>query len=106
MPRTPYVPKRAALDPCPVEEVFALVGGKRKCRLLLLLSTGPHRLSALRRALPPGVANQVLVTQLGALAAAGLVEAAVEARGRVTYRRYALTPLGTSLLPALDALAA
>ena len=106
MPRTPYVPKRAALDPCPVEEVLALVGGKWKCRLLLLLSAGPRRLAALRRALPPGVANQVLVTQLAALAADGLVEAAVQTHGRVTYRCYSLTPQGRSLLPVLDAVAA
>jgi DNA-binding HxlR family transcriptional regulator len=102
MPRPPYVPKRPALDPCPVEEVLTMIGGKWKARLLLPLSQGRQRLSALRRALPAGVSNEVLVTQLQALAASGLVEVTVERKGATSYRRYGLTPLGVSLLRALD----
>jgi DNA-binding HxlR family transcriptional regulator len=106
MPRTPYVPKRPALDPCPVEEVLALIGGKWKSRLLLLLSTGPHRLSALRRGLPPQVSNEVLLTQLQGLAADGLVDVAIQERGATTFRHYSLTRLGASLLEALTPVAA
>ena len=102
MPRTPYVTKRPALDPCPVEEVLGMIGGKWKSRLLLPLSQGPHRLSALRRALPAGVSNEVLITQLQALAADGLVEVSVERKGASSYRRYTLSPLGESLLRALE----
>ena len=106
MARTPYVPKRPALDPCPVEEVVAMIGGKWKSRLLDLLTAGPQRLSVLRRALPPGVSNEVLITQLQGLAADGLVEIAVERRGRTTSRRYSLTPLGWSVIPVLEAVGA
>jgi DNA-binding HxlR family transcriptional regulator len=106
MPRTPYVPKRPALDPCPVEEVIGMIGGKWKSRLLLLLSAGPHRLSELRRALGVDVSNEVLITQLQGLAADGLVEITVEANGATSHRRYGLTPLGESLLSALDTVAA
>ena len=106
MSRTPYVPKRPALDPCPVEEVLAMIGGKWKSRLLLLLSAGPQRLAALRRALPPGVSNEVLLTQLRGLAADGLVDVTVETRGATSARRYGLTLLGESLLAALAPVAA
>jgi DNA-binding HxlR family transcriptional regulator len=106
VPNATYVPKRPPLDPCPVEEVLAMVGGKWKCRLLLLLSAGPRRLADLRRSLPAGLANQVLLTQLRALAADGLVECAAEPRGGAAVaRRYRLTPLGRSVLPVLDAVA-
>ena len=97
MLRSPYVPKRPALDPCPVEEVLAMIGGKWKARMLLPLSQGPHRLSSLRRALPAGVSNEVLITQLRGLAADGLVEVTVERKGATSFRRYTLTPLGQSL---------
>ena len=105
MPRTPYVPKRPALDPCPVEEALALIGGKWKSRLLLSLAPGPQRLAALRRGLSGRVSNEVLITQLTALATDGLVHVTVEERGATAFRWYALTPLGASLLAALTPLA-
>ena len=105
MPRPPYVPKRPALDPCPVEEVLALIGGKWKSRLLLLLAPGPQRLAALRRGLAGRVSNEVLITQLTGLAADGLVDVTIEERGATAFRWYALTPLGAGLLAALTPLA-
>lgn len=100
----PYSRKRPPLDPCPVEEVLGIVAGKWKSRLMLLLAAEPRRLSALRRALP-GTSNEVLIAQLTALEADGMVAITAEQVGRSSARRYALTPAGHSLMPVLDVLA-
>jgi DNA-binding HxlR family transcriptional regulator len=73
---------------------------------LAAVALRPRRLADLRRSLPAGLANQVLLTQLRALTAAGLVESAAEPRGcAAVARRYRPTPLGWSVLPVLDAVA-
>lgn len=100
----PYAPKRPALDPCPVEEVLDVVGGKWKGRLLLLLAGGLDRLSELQRALPR-TPKQVLITQLLELEAAGVVEVTIHQQGGRTSRRYALSARGWSLMPVLDVMA-
>lgn len=98
-----YQPKRAPLDPCPVEEVIGLIGGKWKARLLFELSLKQARFAELRRALP-GVTQQVLSAQLQALVDDGLVrrEAAVPGAGGP----YSLTQAGLSLLPVMKCVAA
>ncbi len=83
-----------------------MIGGKWKARMLLPLSQGPQRLASLRRALPPGVSNEVLITQLRGLAADGLVAITVERNGATSFRHYALTPLGESLVHALEGITA
>ena len=98
-----YQPKRVPLDPCPVEEVVGLIGGKWKARLLLALSLRQARFADLRRALP-GIAQQVLAVQLQALVNDGLVmrEAPLQGAGGL----YALTQTGLSLLPVMKCVAA
>jgi DNA-binding HxlR family transcriptional regulator len=99
-----YQPKRPALDPCPVEEVVGMVGGKWKARLLLILSFGPIAFAPLRRSLP-GISQQVLSTQLQALMDDGLV--AREASGADGGGSlYSLTATGLDLMPVLNAVAA
>ena len=103
--RVSYSPKRPPLDPCPVEEVVGLIGGKWKARLLLLLTKGPQRLSALIAALP-SVAKQVVIAQLAAMHTDGLVTIDFVRRGAVTSRLYRLSDEGWSLLPVLEQVAA
>lgn len=101
----PYAPKRPKPDPCPVEEVLGLVGGKWKARILLLVALEYRTFAAIRRGLP-GVSQQVLAAQLAALVADGLLAkspAADPARG--TGAQYTLTGEAQSLLPVLEAVA-
>lgn len=99
----PYSPKRPPRDPCPVEEVLEIIGGKWKARILLRISLGPCGFAELRRALA-GVSQQVLSTQLQALMDSGVVRRAVVDRASESVR-YAMTPKGESLLPVLDVIA-
>ena len=95
-------PKREPLDPCPVEEVLALIQPKWTARLLYRLYQGPEHFAALKRSLP-GISSEVLSVRLRSLAAAGLVEGRQERRaGRVVY---AATDRGRSLEPVLWSLA-
>ena len=68
-----YEPKRPPLDPCPLERVIAMVGGKWKARTLHLLAQGDYGFAELRRQLGR-VSQQVLSTQLRALESDGLIE--------------------------------
>ncbi|MEM9997319.1 MAG: helix-turn-helix domain-containing protein [Bacteroidota bacterium] len=89
---------------CPVTAVVDLVGGKWKIPILWQLGQGTLRFGELRRALP-GISEKMLAQQLGQLTEDELVArtAYAEIPPRV---EYALTPLGQSLVPALNALAA
>ncbi|MEM8600435.1 MAG: helix-turn-helix domain-containing protein [Bacteroidota bacterium] len=103
MPAAPPTALSSAEASCPVTAVVDLVGGKWKIPILWQLGQGTLRFGELRRALP-GVSEKMLAQQLGQLTGAGLVArtAFAEVPPRV---EYALTPLGRSLAPALDALA-
>ena len=86
---------------CPVELALAAIAGKWKPAILWELSVGPKRFGELQVALP-GIAHKVLSQQLVQLARDGMVmrcDAESEAAG------YALTALGATLRPALNALA-
>lgn len=83
MPKV-YRPKRQPLDPCPLETVLAMVGGKWKARILYLLARRRLGFAALRREIG-AVSQQVLATQLRALAADGLITRWAEADGSITY---------------------
>ncbi len=96
----PYVPKRPPLDPCPVETVFAIIGGKWKARIVLLLSWKPFRFADLRRGLP-GVTQQVLSAQLKALQRDGIVSRHVSAK-RTEATTYQLSRDGSQLVHALE----
>jgi DNA-binding HxlR family transcriptional regulator len=91
-----YLKKRPPLDFCPIEAVVGLVGGRWKARLLDRLSTGEQRLSLLEAAIP-GAPRQVLIQQLEAMAADGLVVVRHQAVGHTSYRVYALSPLGAEV---------
>lgn len=95
-----YSPKRPPLDPCPIEEVVAVVGGKWKARILLFLSAGPCPLAALRTHLPRA-AKPVLLKQLAALEADGLIESQPIARGQAQVREYRLSAEGAALVDHL-----
>lgn len=84
---------------CGLDAAIDVVGGKWKALILWELHEGPCRPGALRRRLP-GVTEKVLIQQLRALEADGIVERTVhhEVPPRVDY---ALTDFGRSLNEAL-----
>ena len=92
------------LPTCPVETTLGLIGDKWKVLILRDLLTGTKRFSELKRSVS-GVSQKVLTAQLRAMEADGLLTRTVyaEVPPRV---EYALTPLGESLRPILDAMRA
>jgi DNA-binding HxlR family transcriptional regulator len=96
----PYQAKRPPLEPCPVEEVVAVIAGKWKARILYLLSVEPHTFSALKQSLN-GITQQVLAAQLKALTQDGIVGRERIARGKNQQSNYSLTPEGKTLIPVL-----
>lgn len=92
------------LPACPVETTLGLIGDKWKVLILRDLLTGTKRFSELKRSVS-GVSQKVLTAQLRAMEADGLLTRTVyaEVPPRV---EYALTPLGESLRPILDAMQA
>lgn len=87
---------------CPAEYTLALIGGRWKISLIFHLMSGVRRFSELSRALT-GVSQKMLTQQLREMERVGLVERKVYAQvpPRV---EYALTPLGRSLKPVVDAM--
>ena len=92
------------LPACPVETTLGLIGDKWKVLILRDLLTGTKRFSELKRSVS-GVSQKVLTAQLRAMEADGLLTRTVyaEVPPRV---EYALTPLGESRRPILDAMQA
>lgn len=88
---------------CPVTRLMQAIGGRWKILLLWQLGTGPHRYGELHRAID-GISERMLVQQLRALEADGLVSRTQfpQVPPRV---EYALTERGHSLLPLLRELA-
>lgn len=89
---------------CPCEATLDRIGGKWKSILVFRLGQGTLRFGALRRLLPK-VTQRTLTQQLRELETDGLVARVVfaEVPPRV---EYSLTPLGRTLLPAIEALKA
>jgi DNA-binding HxlR family transcriptional regulator len=87
---------------CPAEYTLALIGGRWKIPLIFHLMSGVRRFSELSRTLT-GVSQKMLTQQLREMERNGLVERKVyaEVPPRV---EYALTPLGRSLKPVVDAM--
>jgi DNA-binding HxlR family transcriptional regulator len=87
---------------CPVETTARIVGGRWKAAVLDQLFQGTKRFSELKRAIT-GLTPRTLSQQLRELQNTGIVERTVYADTppRVVY---ALTPLGKSLRPLLDAM--
>ena len=90
------------LPACPVETTLTLISSKWKVLILRDLLTGTKRFGELRRSLG-GVSQKVLTAQLREMEDSGLLTRTVypEVPPRV---EYALTALGESLRPILDAM--
>ena len=91
----------AFLAACPSRQVLARISDKWVTLVLVALAGGPLRYSDLGRAIA-GVSQKMLTQTLRTLERDGLVSRSVTAGVpvRVAYR---LTPLGDSLMPALNA---
>ncbi|EPE99060.1 winged helix-turn-helix transcriptional regulator [Rhizobium grahamii] len=89
---------------CPVEATLSFLDGKWKGVILFHLMGGTLRFNELRRKLP-SVTQRMLTKQLRELEESGLVSRTVfpVVPPRVDY---ALTPLGLTLRPVIEALAA
>ncbi len=89
-------------DLCPVETTARIVGGRWRAAILEQLFQGPKRFSELKRAIRV-MTQRSLAQQLRDLQGAGIVERSVypDTPPRVVY---AITPLGRSLRPLLEAM--
>ena len=90
------------LPACPVETTLTLISNKWKVLILRDLLPGTKRFGELRRSVT-GISQKVLTAQLREMEADGLLTRTVyaEVPPRV---EYALTELGQSLRPILDAM--
>lgn len=89
---------------CPTEITANIIGGKWKTLLLTYLMPGPKRFGELSRLLPD-TSKRMLTLQLRELERDGVIHREVyrEVPPRV---EYSLTPLGESLRPILELMAA
>jgi len=87
---------------CPVETTVRIVGGRWKAAVLEQLLQGAKRFSELKRGIT-GITQRTLSLQLRDLQSTGIIERTVypDTPPRVVY---AITPLGKSLGPLLDAM--
>ena len=90
------------LPACPVETTLMLIGDKWKVLILRDLMAGPRRFGELKHSVG-NVSQKVLTSQLRQMEESGLLirTAYPEVPPRV---EYALTDLGRSLKPVLDAM--
>ncbi len=90
------------LPACPVATTVRLIGSKWKLLILRNLMVRPWRFNELRRDLE-GISQKVLTDSLRALEEDGIITRTVypEVPPRV---EYALSPLGESMRPILDAM--
>ncbi len=79
-----------------------LIGGKWKCAILCHLMEGTTRSGELRRMMF-GITQKVLTEQLRDLEADGLI-AKRSTPGKVPMVEYAVTPLGATLAPIIEAM--
>lgn len=96
--------ERSVAEPadCPIRDVLDRIGGKWTLLLLVRLALRPHRFAELRHAVPD-ISQRMITQSLRELQEDGLVTRHVlpSTPPGVEYR---LTPLGTSLMPALAGL--
>lgn len=93
---------KAELPECPVATTVQLVGSKWKLLILRNLLQRPWRFNELKRSLE-GISQKVLTDSLRAMEEDGIITRTVypEVPPRV---EYALSPLGESMRPILDAM--
>ena len=87
---------------CPVTATMQVIGGKWKIIILWAIGNKVNRFGMLQRAIP-GITKKMLTSELRALEEAGLISRTVfpVVPPKV---EYAVTPLGHTLRPALEAL--
>ena len=92
------------LPACPVATTVQLIGNKWKLLILRNLLSRPWRFNEMLRSIP-GISQKVLTDNLRALEADGIITRTVypEVPPRV---EYALSELGNSLRPIMDAMKA
>jgi DNA-binding HxlR family transcriptional regulator len=88
---------------CPVTDVLRRLGDRWSVLVLTLLGQRPYRYNELHRAIE-GISQRMLTRTLTSLVAGGLVSRTVFGTVPPTVE-YRLTPLGSSLLVPLSALA-
>lgn len=91
--------KAKALPGCPMSKCMSLLSGLWTPELLWSISDGPRRFSEMRRD-TPGISAKVLSGRLRELEGRGVLMRNVMPTSPPTVE-YALTPLGTELLPAI-----
>lgn len=91
------------LAACPVGDVFRRMGDKWSMLLVVLLGRRPHRYNELHRAIE-GISQRMLTRTLRSLETDGLVRREVHPTVPPSVE-YSLTPLGSTLLQPLSALA-
>ena len=98
--------KGQTLDPgaCPVRDVIDHLGDKWSTLLIIVLASGPHRFSAIRRAVPD-ISQRMLTQTLRDLQRDGLILREVFPTNPPSVE-YSLSPLGESLLEPWAAMVA
>jgi len=93
---------REELPDCPVQTTVQLIGSKWKLLIIRNLLQRPWRFNELRKSLE-GISQKVLTDSLRSMEEDGIITRTVypEVPPRV---EYALSPLGESLRPVLDAM--
>ena len=93
---------RGTTDPCPVRDVIERIGDKWSVLLITRLDAGPQRFGVLARTVD-GISRNMLTRTLRLLERDGLVVRTVHPTTPPTVE-YALTDLGRSLVPPLNAI--
>ncbi len=95
--------KKSLLDStCPIGATIKIIGGKWKILILFSLNQGTKRFNELRREMP-GVTQRMLTNQLRELEADKIISRKIYAEVPPKVE-YALTDIGKTLNPVLDAL--
>ena len=94
--------RTGAADPCPVRDVIERIGDKWSVLLITRLDAGPQRFGALARTVD-GISRNMLTRTLRLLERDGLVVRTVHPSTPPAVE-YALTDLGRSLVPPLNAI--
>ncbi len=89
---------------CPVDRTMRVLSGRWKALILYHLRHGPQRFNALRRQIP-AITQRMLTQHLRELEADGILHRRVF-EVVPPHVEYSMTPLGLTLLPILDAMAA
>ena len=87
---------------CPLTECIALISGVWTPHIIWYLSQGPRRFSELRADVP-GISAKVLSARLKELEARGILSRQVMPTSPPSVE-YGLTPLGSELMPAIEAI--